>query len=130
MPKAMLNSVRQVDYVIVLCEDLARMREFYLRLFDFRVTAERADVVAMDAGTVMLCLRKRTRAYDGRSAGPGSPGVQIAFRVPKGEVDACHSELTSGGVTILEPPKNQAWGHRTVFFGDPEGNILEIYEEL
>lgn len=27
-------------------------------------------------------------------------------------------------------PKDQPWGHRTVFFRDPDGNILEIYADL
>jgi hypothetical protein len=29
-------------------------------------------------------------------------------------------------VEILEAPRDQAYGHRTFFFKDPEGNILEI----
>jgi catechol 2,3-dioxygenase-like lactoylglutathione lyase family enzyme len=126
----MLRNVRQVDYVIVLCEDLERMTAFYRDLFDFRVRVEKANVIAMDAGAVMLCLRKRTRSYDGRSAGPASPGVQLAFRVSPGDVAPCHEQLVQKGVTILDPPRDQDWGHRTLYFRDPEGNILEIYAEI
>lgn len=126
----MLKNIRQLDYVIVLCEDLPRMTAFYRGLFDFRVRTETPTVIALEAGSITLCLRKRTRAYDGRSAGPGSPGVQIAFRVPPGNVNAGHEELVRQGVTVLDPPRDQEWGHRTVFFSDPEGNILELYEEL
>ena len=127
---AMLKNIRQLDYTIVLCDDLPRMKAFYRGLFDFRVASETPTVLAMEAGSVNFCLRKRTRAYDGKTAGPGSPGVQIAFRAPPGNVDACHAELLRQGVTILDPPKNQEWGHRTLYFSDPEGNILEIYEEF
>jgi uncharacterized glyoxalase superfamily protein PhnB len=81
-------------------------------------------------GSVFLALRKRTRAYDGCGAGPGSPGVQIAFLVSPDDVDACHRQLVEKGVTILDPPNNQPWGHRTVYFSDPEGNILELYAEI
>ena len=126
----MLKSVRQLDYVIVLCDDLERMKAFYRDLFGFPVTVEKHNVIAMDAGSVTFCLRQRTRAYDGRSAGPQSPGVQIAFRVPTGDVNSCHEQLQQKGVNILDPPTDQEWGHRTVYFSDPEGNILEIYEEL
>jgi len=31
---------------------------------------------------------------------------------------------------LLVEPKDQPWGHRTVFFRDPDGNILEIYADL
>lgn len=125
----MFAEIQQLDYVIVLCDDFPRMKAFYQSLFDFPVVAEREDVLAMNAGAVTLCVRKRTRHYDGRSAGPNSPGVQLAFRVPAGKVDECHAELLRRGVTIVDPPTDQAWGHRTVFFRDPEGNILECYEE-
>jgi catechol 2,3-dioxygenase-like lactoylglutathione lyase family enzyme len=126
----MLKNIRQLDYVIVLCDELPRMAAFYRSLFDFRVRVETPTVIAMEAGSVTFCLRKRTRAYDGQSAGLGSPGVQIAFRVPPGDVNVCHEELAKQGVTVLDPPRDQEWGHRTVFFSDPEGNILELYEEL
>jgi catechol 2,3-dioxygenase-like lactoylglutathione lyase family enzyme len=127
---AMLKNIRQLDYTIVLCDDLPRMKEFYRGLFDFRVATETPTVLAMEAGSVTLAIRQRTRNYDGRTAGPGSPGVQIAFRVPPGQVDAGHAELLRQGVKILDPPTNQPWGHRTMYFADPEGNILELYEEL
>lgn len=126
----MLKNIRQLDYTIVLCDDLPRMKQFYRGLFDFRVATETPTVLAMEAGSVTFCLRQRTRVYDGRSAGPDSPGVQIAFRVPPGQVDDNYAELMRQGVTILDPPTNQAWRHRTIYFSDPEGNILELYEEL
>ncbi|MEX0724853.1 MAG: VOC family protein [Planctomycetaceae bacterium] len=126
----MIKHIQQIDYVILLCDDFAGMKAFYQSLFDFRVVAEREDVLAMQVGAMTFCLRKRTRHYDGTSPGTQHPGVQLAFRVATGEVDACYQELQDKGVTILDPPQDQFWGHRTVFFRDPEGNLLEFYEEL
>ncbi|MDA0832871.1 MAG: VOC family protein [Planctomycetota bacterium] len=126
----MIKNIQHIDYVILLCDDFAGMKAFYQDLFGFSVATEREDVLAMSVGAMMFCLRKRTRHYDGTSPGVQHPGVQIAFRVASGEVDLCYAELQSKGVTILDPPTDQFWGHRTVFFRDPEGNILEFYEEL
>ena len=67
---------------------------------------------------------------DGRGGGAASPGVQLAFLVLPEEVDVCHQRLAERGVEILEPPTDQARGHRTVYFSDPEGNILEVYAEI
>jgi catechol 2,3-dioxygenase-like lactoylglutathione lyase family enzyme len=58
------------------------------------------------------------------------PGVQIAFLVSPAEVDLCYNQLVARGVEILEPPTDQPRGHRTVYFSDPEGNMLEIYAEI
>jgi catechol 2,3-dioxygenase-like lactoylglutathione lyase family enzyme len=61
-----------------------------------------------------------------------SAAVQLAFRVPPSAVDGCHTELVARGVRILREPTDLAspWHHRTVFFADPEDNVLEIYAEL
>jgi catechol 2,3-dioxygenase-like lactoylglutathione lyase family enzyme len=45
-------------------------------------------------------------------------------------VAKCCAELLEKEVDIIEPPKDQEFGHRTVFFRDPEGNIIEIFAEL
>jgi len=126
----MLPHIQQLDYAIVLCDDFPVMKAFYQSLFPFPVVAEREGVLAMKAGALTLAIRKRTRSYDGVSAGIGSPGVQLAFRVERGEVDQCHAELLSREIPIVDPPTDQFWGHRTLFFRDPEGNILEFYEDI
>jgi catechol 2,3-dioxygenase-like lactoylglutathione lyase family enzyme len=34
------------------------------------------------------------------------------------------------GVELLSPPMDQAFGHRTLFFRDPDGNLLEVFAEI
>jgi catechol 2,3-dioxygenase-like lactoylglutathione lyase family enzyme len=46
------------------------------------------------------------------------------------EVDQCADELTRQGVDLVSPPTNQTFGHRTLFFRDPDGNLLEVYAEI
>jgi lactoylglutathione lyase len=126
----MLTPALNLTYVIVLCEDLNRMKAFYRDLFDFPVDSESDTGLALRAGSVLLALRKRTRGYDGSGLRPELPGVQIAFLVSPEEVDLCYKQLLEKGVEILEPPTDQPRGHRTVYFADPEGNMLEIYAEI
>lgn len=126
----MLSSVQELTYVIVLCEDLAQMKLFYQDLFAFPVDSESPTSLALQAGSVLLGLRQRTRDYDGQGLRPDLPGVQLAFRVSPAEVDRCYEQLVAKGVTIVDPPADQPRGHRTVYFTDPEGNLLEIYAEI
>jgi catechol 2,3-dioxygenase-like lactoylglutathione lyase family enzyme len=126
----MLTAVQQLTYVIILCEDLDRMKAFYRDLFAFPVESESDTSLALRAGSVLLALRKRTRGYDGSGVRPELPGVQIAFLVSPAEVDLCYNQLVDKGVEILDPPTDQPRGHRTVYFSDPEGNVLEIYAEI
>jgi len=34
------------------------------------------------------------------------------------------------GVALVGEATDQPWGHRTLFFRDPDGNVLEIYADL
>jgi len=126
----MLTAVQELTYVIVLCDDLMRMKAFYRDLFAFPVDSESETSLALRAGSVLLGLRLRTRDYDGRGVRPEVPGVQLAFRVSPAEVDQCYAQLVAKGVTIVDPPTDQPRGHRTVYFTDPEGNVLEVYAEI
>ena len=126
----MLSAVRQLDYAIVLCEDLDRMKAFYRDLFDFPIASESATGLTFQAGAVKLSLRQRTRGYDGQGTRSELPGVQLAFLVAPDEVVSCYEQLVAKSVEILEPPTDQPRGHRTVYFADPEGNMLEIYAEI
>ena len=127
----MLAEVKELNYAIVLCDDMDCMKAFYKDLLGFKIEVETETSLAFRAGkTVSLGLRRRERDYDGHGAGPGSPGVQLAFRVAPEEVSQCYEQLVAMGVTILDPPANQPRGHRTVYFADPEGNILEVYAEI
>ena len=126
----MLNPVNELTYVIVLCDDLPRMKAFYRQLFDFPVDSESEESLALRAGAVLLALRQRSRHYDGRGAGHGSPGLQLAFRVAPDEVELCYQRLLELGVEVVDPPTDQPRGHRTVYFYDPESNLLEVYAEI
>ena len=60
----------------------------------------------------------------------GTAAVQLAFKVSPDQVDACATELTRQNVPIMSPPTDHDFGHRTLFFRDPDGNLLEIYAEI
>lgn len=126
----MLTAVKSLSYAIVLCDDIERMKVFYRGLLPFPIDSESETTLAFRAGAVIFSLRQRTRAYDGQGTRPDLPGAQFAFRVEPDEVALCHQQLLDAGVTIVDPPTDQLRGHRTVYFTDPEGNLLEVYAEI
>ena len=60
----------------------------------------------------------------------GVLSLQLAFRVTPCEVAACGRMLKERGVSIISGPTDQPWGHRTLFFRDPDGNVLEIFADI
>jgi glyoxylase I family protein len=127
-----LREIRNLDHTVLLCDWLEETRDFYRDVLQFPVETDRGNWVSFRVGASLLSLRRRGvwSVCDDGTALPGSAAVQLAFRVPPTAVDACHAELTAKGTPILRAPTDlPAWRHRTLFFRDPEGNILEIYAE-
>lgn len=128
-----IASIGNIDYVVLLCEDMARARRFYLDVMKFGLERETPGWVSFHVGSGLLCLRPRMPEGVFQD-GPGTPGsalVQLAFRVSPPEIDECHAELVAKGVEMLGPPRDiPAWRHRALFFRDPEGNLIEIYAEV
>lgn len=128
-----LQDIRNLDYTILLCRNIKETRAFYRDVMGFPIELDLDNWVSFRVGATLLTLRPRGPglAWDDGPAAPGSAAVQLAFRVPPAAVDACHAELVAKGVIILREPTDLAgWRHRTLFFRDPEDNVVEIYAEI
>ncbi len=126
-----LSAIRSMDYVIILCDDLERMQRFYADTFGFHIEDEQPGRwVGFRVGTLFLGLRPRGRPYDGPKITNESAAIQLSFRVPPADVDIAYQTLKDKGIAVIEPPTNQDWEHRTLFFADPENNIIEIYADI
>lgn len=127
-----LKDIHTFDYTVLLCRKLPETRAFYENVMGFPVEQDLENWVSFRIGATLLTLRPRGRGPAGED-GPavaGSAAVQLAFRVSPPAVDACHAELVAHGVEILRGPADVAsWRHRTLFFRDPEDNVIEIYAE-
>ena len=127
-----LGGITNLDYTVLLCSRMAETRAFYRDVLKFPIETDRETWVSFRVGAALLTLRPRGvwSVCDDGKAVPGSASVQLAFRVAPPAVDACHAELVARGVPILRGPTDLPdWRHRTLFFRDPENNIIEIYAE-
>lgn len=124
------GAIRSVDYIIIPCHDLSEMRRFYTEILGFEVYDEDEAWVGFQIGSLFIGLRPRGRSYDGPSIPRSSAGIQLSFRVPPADVDAAYDALRKSGIDVIEEPTNQDWTHRTMFFHDPENNVIEIFADI
>lgn len=127
-----LGALRNLDYTMLLCRDLGPMRTFYVDVLGLEVQREVAGrYLELRVGATTLALRLRSRPYDGPPPETPAASVQLAFRVPPPDVGVAARQLVERGVELLEPVHDLPdFGHRVLFFADPEHNVIEIYAEI
>lgn len=125
------KNIRAVDYTIIFVRDMTAMRRFYGEVLEFPTERQlSAGWIEYRVGSNILALADRSRTAHDAPMPTGTAALQLAFRVPPGVVNQCAAVFETKRVPIVEPPKDQAWGHRTLFVRDPDGNLVEIYAEI
>ena len=124
------QAIRAIDYTVIFVRDMGAMRRFYQDILGFPLQRELSpNWIEYRVGDNTLALARPTRTAADAPTPSGTASLQLAFKVSVSEVDQCADELARQGVDLLSPPTDQAFGHRTLFFRDPDGNLLEIFAE-
>ncbi len=114
-------------------EDVARSREFYVRLFGFPVLVEDDRLCALDvAGRGVLLLFRRGGAMEtirlpGGAIPPhdGQGQLHYAFAIPPESLDRWLERLAEAGIGVesrVEWPR----GGSSLYFRDPDGHLVEL----
>ena len=123
--------IRSLDYTVIFARQMLAMREFYGTTLGLPLHKELGEQWAeYRIGANILALTQRGLLFDDPAPPIGVLSLQLAFRVAPSEVATCASTLKARGVNIISGPTDHPWGHRTLFFRDPDGNVLEIYAEI
>jgi catechol 2,3-dioxygenase-like lactoylglutathione lyase family enzyme len=130
-PGSAFQAIQAIDYTVIFVRDMAAMRRFYEDVLGFPLLRELSSgwIEYRVGGNTLALARPSLTASDVPTPG-GSASLQLAFRVGVAEVDQCADELVRRGVNLLSPPTDQAFGHRTLFFRDPDGNLLELFADI
>ena len=125
------SAFRAIDYTVIFVRDMVAMRRFYEDVLGFAMLRELSPGwVEYRVGNNTLALAWPSLTAADAPTPKGSASLQLAFKVSSPEVDQCADALVRMGVNLLSPPTDQTFGHRTLFFRDPDGNLLEVFAEI
>lgn len=128
---SVFQTIKAIDYTVIFVREMAAMRNFYEGALGFQVARElSAKWIEYRLGDNTLALAIPTRTAADAPTPVGSAALQLAFKVSVSEVDRCAGELLRQGIRLVSPPTDQSFGHRTLFFRDPDGNLLEIFADI
>jgi predicted enzyme related to lactoylglutathione lyase len=114
----------------LVTDDVAGLAAFYAGLVGAAVPLNEY-YVEVPAGLMSVGFSKRnfTEYCAGAAACRGAVRppreVILDFMVP--DVDAEYRRIAALGVDWVLPPATQPWGSRSMVFGDPEGNLVNVF---
>jgi catechol 2,3-dioxygenase-like lactoylglutathione lyase family enzyme len=120
----------RVNGISIVTDDIPRLRDFYTAVL--RTTADGDDAFAAlrtNGAALSLFLRAGMEAMapgSMRGAGTGS----FTLEVQVDDVDGEYERLVALDVAFVKPPTTQPWGRRSVWFRDPDGNIVNFYANV
>lgn len=123
----------RIHHAAIICSDYQRSRRFYTEVLGLRVIAEhlrearqswKLDLALPDGSQIELFSFP---SPPDRPSRPEAQGLRhLAFEVE--DVARCKRELENKGVAVEDLRVDEYTGRRFVFFADPDGLPLELYE--
>jgi glyoxylase I family protein len=123
----------RIHHAAIICSDYARSRRFYTEVLGLRVLAEnlraereswKLDLALPDGSQIELFSFPEPPPRPSR---PEAQGLRhLAFAVD--DVNRCKADLEAQGVVVEDVRVDAYTGRRFVFFADPDGLPLELYE--
>jgi catechol 2,3-dioxygenase-like lactoylglutathione lyase family enzyme len=120
-----------IDHVAITVADMDVTTEFYARLFGAEVLRDHKPIVRALrlGGGVQLSIHQYGNGVDLVAARPTPGSVDICFRIAA-PIAVAVRHLGEHGIEIIDGPSprtdNQGRPAQSVYFRDPDGNLVEL----
>jgi catechol 2,3-dioxygenase-like lactoylglutathione lyase family enzyme len=123
--------IRGFDHIVLCVADLAATRRFYERVLAMEAREERPGKWSLHFGANKISLQDAAASPGiARDTVPGSGNFCLLTDTP---LDAVMDHLKREGVDIVDGPGERAGAAGpilSVYFKDPDGNLVEVSNQL
>ena len=112
----------------LITNDVQRLVEFYESILAVRAKRSGKDYAEFPTGVGVLAIFSEVaqeRYIPGSTKPAENKSIVLEFRVA--DVDQQYRRLQSAVKTWVKPPTTQPWGTRSIYFRDPDGNLVDFY---
>jgi catechol 2,3-dioxygenase-like lactoylglutathione lyase family enzyme len=120
-----------LTHLCVITGNVARLRDFYAQVLQIAPATDRAEYAefAFNGSALSFYDADSFQEHAKDAALPErNRSVMIEFRVD--DVDAEYDRLLQLQIEWVKPPSTQPWGNRSIYFRDPDGNLVNIYSRV
>ncbi len=124
--------IDHLDHLVLTVQDIERTCEFYARALGMQVVTFGEGRTALHFGNQKINLHQKGKEFDPKAQYPTAGSADLCFltSIPLEQVIAhlqsCHVSLLLGPVQRTGATKSLV----SIYFRDPDGNLLEISNAL
>ena len=121
---------KQFRSMCLITADVSRLRNFYEKALQLQAEGSESFVrfPLIDIPLTIFHTTGMEQMASGSTQGAGAGNVVLEFEVE--DVDKEYARLLKLHVPIVKPPTTQPWGLRSVWFRDPDGNIVNFFAHV
>ena len=113
----------------IVTHDVARLARFYEELTGVTPHGSDEYVEFRITGGLAICSKRSADLFNGRAATPcANKSVILDFQVE--DVDQERLRLLTFVNEFVLEPTDQPWGNRSMIFGDPDGNLINVFSVI
>jgi glyoxylase I family protein len=121
--------IKGIEHIGICAKDTDHLKDWYVRLFGFKVAYEnnktpRTYILYVNDGCMIEIY---PAVEDSGIYGNKVSGIRHLAFIPDNFEEVC-TALKDSGVEITDEPKVSASGVKTMFFRDPEGNLIHLVD--
>ncbi len=124
----------QINLVTIWTDKIEPMKNFYNQVLGFKIANDLGNYVEFENEGVRfaICLREVMYGFSGEYQKEATgQGFELAFPCENpADVDKSFKELIAKGAIFIHEPQDMPWNQRTALFGDPDGNIHELFAQI
>jgi catechol 2,3-dioxygenase-like lactoylglutathione lyase family enzyme len=112
----------------LITDDVKQLVQFYEPILGLKAKRSGNDYAEFHTGTGVLAIfsaAAQQKYIPGSTEAAKNKSVILEFRVA--DVDKEYVKLQSNVKTWVKPPSTQPWGTRSIYFRDPDGNLVDFY---